>query len=75
MRYDVGNIIENLIFTWANADAYGDEIHKTTIEDEAKKFRAERIVMSAEKRFILERESLESGKNFLNIIKEVESQF
>lgn len=144
MGYDVGNVIANLIFTWANADAYGDAVHKawvektivevvdlfrekflttwaekateytanykgfneaylesvlkdtsavtglesirrtvglahvkdiTMIEDAEKRARAERMVMMAGKRFIMERGAFLTGADFLNVIKGVESQF
>lgn len=144
MGYDVGNVIANLMFAWANSDAHGQMKHKewlektivdvvdlflekfskawdqhvseytakyegfkeyyiasvmkdtagvtglegirrivglahvkdiTSIQDEAKRVRAERICMSSAKRFILERENFMSGQAFLDVIKEAETQF
>lgn len=144
MGYDVGNVVANLIFSWANADAYGDSVHKswcekvivevvdmfrekfmvqwdksatehtagykgfkefyldtvikdtsavtglesirrivglahvkdiTSIEDDAKRARAERIVMSAGKRFIMERSEMKTGSDFLSVLKSVEGEF
>jgi len=144
MGYDVGNVIANLMFAWANSDANNQVKHKewlektivevvdlflekfskawdehvneytakyegfkeyyiasvlkdtagvtglegirrivglahvkdiTSIKDEAKRIRAERICMSSAKRFILERDKFSSGKAFLDVIKNAETQF
>lgn len=144
MGYDVGNVIANLMFAWANSDANNQVKHKewlektivevvdlflekfskawdehvneytakyegfkeyyiasvlkdtagvtglegirrivglahvkdiTSIKDEAKRIRAERICMSCAKRFILERDKFSSGKVFLDVIKNAETQF
>lgn len=144
MGYDVGNVIANLMFAWANSDANNQVKHKewlektivevvdlflekfskawdehvneytakyegfkeyyiasvlkdtagvtglegirrivglahvkdiTSIKDEAKRIRAERICMSCAKRFILERDKFSSGKAFLDVIKNAETQF
>ncbi|MBS3990924.1 MAG: S-methyl-5-thioribose kinase [Erysipelothrix sp.] len=144
MGYDVGNVIANLMFAWANSDANGQLDHKlwleetivdvvdkflvkfsiawdqhvseytakyegfkeyyissilrdtagvvglegirrivglahvkdiTTIRDEAARVRAERICMTASKRFIMNRSSFSSGREFLAVIKEAENLF
>ncbi len=144
MGYDVGNVIANLIFAWANADAYGHQTQKkwleetivnvidrfkskfltlwsqkatertanyigfkehylqSVIEDTSavtglegirrivgiahvkditmianltKRQRAERLVMTASKIFILERSSVSTGSDFLAILKGAEVLF
>lgn len=142
MGYDVGNVVANLIFAWANADAYGaaeqkawletaiadvvdrfkekfislwathatevtahypgfkehylggvivdtaavtglEAIRRTvgiahvkdlvTIEDPVLRARAERLVLRAGKRFILERQAFIVGSDFVRVLKEVEA--
>jgi len=147
--YDVGNLIANLIFAWANADAtildeaeridymtwlenliveivdlfkekflkafqenvteilakvegfdqwYLDTVLRDTaavtglelsrriigmakvkditgIEDEAARLRAERICLTAAKKFIKQRDTFKNGKDFIANVKEVEKQF
>lgn len=144
MGFDIGNIVANLMFAWANADAY--EISKqkewleetivavvdlfkekynvlfdenvtevtarykgfkeyyldrilsdtagvaglegsrriigiaqvkdiTTIEDEAKRIRAERICLTAAKKFIMKRDEFKTGKDFLDVILKTAEQF
>lgn len=144
MGYDVGNVIANLMFAWAHADAYEQTKYKewlektlvevvdlfiekfsktwdanvteytakypgfkeyyiesvlkdtagvtglegirrivglahvkdiTSIEDEAKRVRAERICMTAGKRFIIERGAFNNGQAFLDVIKAAEKEF
>lgn len=144
MGYDVGNVVANLIFAWANADAHGAFDQKAWLEssivdlvdvfsakflklwdgratevtarypgfkehylggviadtaavtglegirrivgiahvkdivlisDEEKRTRAERLVMTAAKRYILERGTLKTGADFLRVLKETEAQF
>lgn len=144
MGYDVGNVIANLIFAWANADAFGNDKQKkwleetivdvielfkekflrlwdekvseytakykgfkeyyldtvlrdtagvvglegirrivgiahvkdiTIIEDEEKRIRAERLCMTASKNYIMKRDKLKTGRDFLEVIKQVEKEF
>lgn len=139
MGYDVGNVIANLIFAWANADAYGEAKHQlwlqdtiaqvidtfkakflkrwethatevtanyqgfkehylsgviedtagvtglecirrivgiahvkdlTSIQEPALRIRAERLVMTAGKRFILERHLIKTGQQFVQVLLE-----
>jgi 5-methylthioribose kinase len=144
MGYDTGNIVANLMFAWANADAYEVSKQKqwleetivavvdlfvekynalydenvtevtarykgfkeyylsrilsdtagvaglegsrriigiaqvkdiTTIEDEAKRIRAERICLTAAKEFIMNRDNFKTGKDFLNVILKAAGQY
>ena len=143
MGYDIGNVVANLMFAWANADAYGNDNQKkwlektivevvdlfkekflklwdekateytarykgfkeyylntvlrdtagvaglegirrivgiahvkdiTTIEDQAKRTRAERLCMISSKNFIMKRDELKDGKDFMEVIKQVAKQ-
>ncbi len=143
MGYDIGNVIANLAFSWANADAYEDTTHKvwventiaevidlfsekflatwdekateptakykgfkeaylssvlkdtsgvtgmelirrivglakvkdiTTIEDEQKRLRAERIIITAGKQFVIDRADLKTGSDFVNVLKNAEKK-
>jgi 5-methylthioribose kinase len=47
----------------------------TTIPDQEKRLRAERICLTAAKRFIKERNSFRSGADFLNNLKSAEKEF
>lgn len=47
----------------------------TTIPDEAKRLRAERICLTAAKRFIKNRDTFLSGADFLNNLKQAEKEF
>lgn len=47
----------------------------TTIPDEAKRLRAERICLTAAKRFIKDRDSFNCGVDFLNNLKQAEKEF
>ncbi|PKO06259.1 MAG: S-methyl-5-thioribose kinase [Chloroflexi bacterium HGW-Chloroflexi-3] len=47
----------------------------TTIPDEAKRLRAERICLTAAKRFIKDRDSFLCGADFLNNLKQAEKEF
>ncbi|HQC81715.1 MAG TPA: phosphotransferase, partial [Bacillota bacterium] len=144
MGFDIGNIVANLMFAWANADAYTVSKQKewleetivavvdlfkekynvlfdenvtevtarykgfkeyyldrilsdtagvaglegsrriigiaqvkdiTTIEDEAKRIRAERICLTAAKKFIMKRDEFKTGKDFLDVILKTAEQF
>ncbi len=144
MGFDIGNIVANLMFAWANADAYEVSKQKewleetivavvdlfkekynvlfdenvtevtasykgfkeyyldrilsdtagvaglegsrriigiaqvkdiTTIEDEAKRIRAERICLTAAKKFIMKRDEFKTGKDFLDVILKTAEQF
>lgn len=144
MGFDIGNIVANLMFAWANADAYEVSKQKewleetivavvdlfkekynvlfdenvtevtarykgfkeyyldrilsdtagvaglegsrrnisiaqvkdiTTIEDEAKRIRAERICLTAAKKFIMNRDEFKTGKDFLDVILKTAEQF
>jgi 5-methylthioribose kinase len=47
----------------------------TTIEDEAKRIRAERICLTAAKEFIMNRDNFKTGKDFLNVILKAAGQY
>lgn len=141
MGYDVGNVIANLMFAYANADAFGNQKQKkwleetivevidlfkvkflklwdervteytakykgfkeyyldtvirdtaavtglegirrivgiahvkdiTMIEDMEKRIKAERLCMTAAKNFIMNRNEIKTGKDFLEVIKKAE---
>jgi len=146
MGYDVGNVVANLIFAWANADAHGEQAHAqklwlestivqlidvfcekfikvwdaraievtahykgfkehylrgvisdtaavaglegirrivgiahvkdiVLIADSQRRMRAERLVMTCAKRFIMERSTIQTGADFLRVLKETEAAF
>ena len=47
----------------------------TSITDESKRARAEKICLSLGKRFILERSKISIGKDYINVIKQCEEKF
>lgn len=47
----------------------------TTIQDGEKRAKAEKVCLYAGKRFIIEREGIKTGKDFMAIVKESESRF
>lgn len=47
----------------------------TSIEDEEKRARAEKIIITIGKKFILERDSFQTGQDYIDAISEVEKQF
>lgn len=47
----------------------------TSIEDEEKRLRAERICLSIGKKFILEREMFKNGEDFVKVVMDMESKF
>ena len=47
----------------------------TSIEDEAKRARAEKIVITLGKKYILDRHNFKSGQDYVDAINEVVNQF
>lgn len=47
----------------------------TTIQDPEKRAKAEKICLYAGKRFIMERESMKTGKDFMNVVRDTEHKF